>query len=64
MTLVILPAFVPTLAPLEALAKEAGSAESSPSPCPPPVIGSQINLISVIRDKVDIKSSQKKNELK
>ena len=72
-TLAILPALVPILAPLLALANDAASAcsvcccccvsDSAPSPLWSPRILLQIGSISVIRDKVETASSQKKNEL-
>jgi hypothetical protein len=72
-TLAILPALVPILAPLLALANEAASAcsvccywfywfYSASIPLSSPKIQLQIGSISVMSDKVETKSSQKKKE--
>jgi len=70
-TLAILPALVPILAPLLALANDAASACSVCCYCydsvsvPPlwsPKILLQIGSISVISDKVETASSQKKKD--
>lgn len=78
MALVILPAFVPILAPLLALANDAAPAASSPWPgsatSPFSVLAAAYDVspvsqfiitgISVTNETVDMRSSQKKNELK
>ncbi len=65
-TLAILPAFVPILAPLLALAKAAASSCSAVSIAFYlwfPRILLQIGSMSVTRETVETKSSQKKKEL-
>jgi len=59
--LIILPALVPALEALPALANYAAYPALFPSSLSFPIIGSQIHPISGIKDTVAITSSQKKN---